>query len=127
MSKVVRNKEQINATVTPYLKKKCMEIAEGPDFTSVSDIVSQALSEFITKYDKEKNKEAKKHEENFEETIIWILFNTEEGKDLLESFFKSNPKLMSDTKELWNCNNPKLLEGYKTKYFSIKEKSSTER
>jgi two-component system, sensor histidine kinase PdtaS len=121
MSKIVRNKEQINATVTPYLKKRCIEIAEGPDFTSISDIVSQALSEFITKYDERKVKEINKYEENAQ-MLIYALMQTKSGQDWLEIMSKSNKM-----EESLNSKNSKLLELIKTICSSNEENSSTER
>jgi hypothetical protein len=118
MSKIIRNKEQINATVTPYLKKKCMEIAEGPDFTSISDVVSQALSEFIIKYDEKKSKETKKHQENVSHLFICTLLKTQSGQDFLESIYESNSNLFCENEELENYTNSKFLEMLKTKYTS---------
>lgn len=47
----VRNKAQVNATVSPWIKMRCVETANSPEFASLSDVVSQALSEYIGKYD----------------------------------------------------------------------------
>ena len=47
MTKVVKKKEQINATVSPWIKKQCLELAKTPEFSSISDVVSLALSEFF--------------------------------------------------------------------------------
>jgi hypothetical protein len=127
MVKLRKKKEQINATVSPWLKKRCTEIAQDPDFTSVSDIVSQALSEFIARYDERKNKEAKKHEENVSEILICALMQTKNGQDWLESIYESNPKLFSETEESGNSKNYKLLKLFKTRYSSNKENSSTEK
>jgi hypothetical protein len=51
MPKINKNKLQINATVSPWIKKRCIELANEPEFTSVSDIVTIALIEFFAKYD----------------------------------------------------------------------------
>lgn len=98
MSKIVRNKEQITATVTPYLKNRCIEIARGPDFTSISDIVTQALSEFITKYDERKLIEIKEYEVDDLLKFIYLI-RIKHGQDWLELIRKYNVKLLSETKE----------------------------
>lgn len=105
MAKIVKRKEQINATVSPWLKKRCTEIAQGPDFSSISDIVSQALSEFIAKYDDKKDKETKKHEKKIPEILIHALMQTKNGQEWLESINNSSKKSFIKRKELENCKN----------------------
>ncbi len=100
MTKVVKKKEQINATVSPWLKKRCTEIAQGPDFSSVSDVVSQALSEFIAKYDDKKAKETKKYEETITELLIHALMQTKNGQECLESMGKSNKMIPINNEKL---------------------------
>jgi hypothetical protein len=99
MSNIVRNKEQITATVTPYLKSRCIEIARGPDFTSISDIVTQALSEFINKYDERKHIVYKEYEINDKAKYMFEFILTKDGQDLIEKILKHNPKIFSETKE----------------------------
>jgi hypothetical protein len=125
MSKIVKNKDQINATVSPYLKKRCIEISQDPEFTSVSDIVSQALSEFIAKYDERKMKETKKYEDNAAKLLILTLMQTKDGHDFLESFCSSNPKFTLETIESDNSINSELLELVKSKSGSNVVNSST--
>jgi two-component system, sensor histidine kinase PdtaS len=110
MPKIVKNKEQINATVSPWLKKRCAEIAQGPDFSSVSDIVSQALSEFIAKYDDIKAKEAKKHEGNIPEILIYALMQTKDGNEWLESMYGSDQKSSLKMKETESIKNSNSLQ-----------------
>jgi two-component system, sensor histidine kinase PdtaS len=55
MDGIRKKKTQINATVSPYIKQRCVEISETADFASLSDVVSVALSEFIGKYDEREN------------------------------------------------------------------------
>jgi two-component system, sensor histidine kinase PdtaS len=126
MPKIPKNKDQISATVSPWIKKQCLEMAQGPDFTSVSDIVSQALSEFIAKYNEKKTKETKKHEENVSEILICALMQTKSGQEWLESVYNSNPKLFCENEESENSKNSKLLEMMKTKFTSRMENPSTE-
>lgn len=114
MSKIVKKKEQINATVSPWIKMRCLEMTESPDFSSLSDIVSQALSEFIAKYDERKIKEAKKHEEYIPEILISALMQTKGGQDLLESMNKSNKKFFIKEEESESSENTKLRELIKT-------------
>jgi two-component system, sensor histidine kinase PdtaS len=110
MPKTIKNKDTINATVSPWIKKQCIEMAKGPDFTSVSDIVSQALSEFIAKYEEKKSKENKKPEENVSEMLICALKQTKSGQEWVQSIYKSNPKLFYENEEFENPKNSKNIE-----------------
>lgn len=47
-----RNKITISITVSPYIKKRADELVESKQFSSVSDLVNIALTEFITKLDR---------------------------------------------------------------------------
>ena len=40
----VRKKDSINATVSPSLKKKVVELVESGEYSSMSDVVTQALT-----------------------------------------------------------------------------------
>ena len=53
-----KNKAQLNVTISPWLKKRVEEIAATDDFSSMSDVVSQSISEFIARYDEKKSREA---------------------------------------------------------------------
>ena len=55
-SKVKRNKETICATVSPYVKKRVLECVAEEEFSSMSDLVSVAVTEFIARHDAEKQK-----------------------------------------------------------------------
>ncbi|WMW22769.1 hypothetical protein RE476_02805 [Methanolobus mangrovi] len=46
-------KESIHATVSPYIKKQAEELVDTGDFSSMSDLVSVALAEFIGRYKRE--------------------------------------------------------------------------
>lgn len=46
-------KESIHATVSPYLKRHAETLVESGDFSSMSDLVSIALSQFIERYNRE--------------------------------------------------------------------------
>jgi hypothetical protein len=64
MSEIVRNKDQITATVSPWIKKQCLSLANSEDFSSMSDVVSQALIEFFDRYyEKKKMQNESKYEE----------------------------------------------------------------
>lgn len=127
MAKVVKKKEQINATVSPWLKKRCTEIAQGPDFSSVSDVVSQALSEFIAKYDDIKTKEAKKYEEKITEILIHALMQTKNGQELLESIDKSYKMIPINDEKMGLYKEETLQKLFKTICDQKEEKSSTEK
>lgn len=91
MAEVVKKKEQINATVSPWIKKRCLELAETPEFSSVSDVVSQALSEFFGKYDYIKAKESKEREDRIPD-LLDALMKTKEGQEWLQCVFKVEKK-----------------------------------
>ena len=57
-----RNKATINATISPYLKRKLEVLADTDDFSSLSDVVAVACHEFLARYDA--NKESKKYTDN---------------------------------------------------------------
>jgi PAS domain S-box-containing protein len=105
MARFVKRKQQINATVSPWIKKQCMELAGTPEFSSVSDVVSLALSEFFGKYDYIKTKELKERETRIPD-LLEILMKTNEGQEWLQSVYKIETKKNCHSKE----NNPKLLE-----------------
>jgi len=46
-------KESIHATVSPYIKKQAEELVATEEFSSMSDLVSIALAEFIGRYKRE--------------------------------------------------------------------------
>lgn len=62
-----RKKEAIHATVSPYIKKKADELVAKKDFSSMSDLVNTALTEFIVKYVQEKKITAAKKGESINE------------------------------------------------------------
>ncbi len=105
MARFVKKKLQINATVSPWIKKQCLELAGTPEFSSVSDVVSVALSEFFGKYDYIKIKESKEQERRIPD-LLEVLMKTREGQEWLQSVYKTETKK--------NCNsnekNPKLFE-----------------
>lgn len=57
-----RNKESIHVTVSPYLKKQADQLVESEDFSSMSDLVSIALAEFIGKYYREQKEKTVRSE-----------------------------------------------------------------
>lgn len=46
-----RKKDSINATVSPSLRKRVEEVVDNKEFSSLSDVVSQALTQFFEKRD----------------------------------------------------------------------------
>ena len=55
MTNAIRRKASINATVTPYLKRRLEALAEEQDdFTSLSDVVAVACQDFLTRYEANK-------------------------------------------------------------------------
>ena len=53
-----RKKNTICATVSPYIKKQVDELVASGDFSSMSDLVSIAISEFIGRYNREQKEKA---------------------------------------------------------------------
>lgn len=54
MVEIKYRKEVIHATVSPYIKKKADELVANKEFSSISDLVNTALTEFINRYEIEK-------------------------------------------------------------------------
>ena len=50
MAKVVKKKNKLTPQ-SSVDQKQCLELAKTPEFSSISDIVSLALSEFFGKYE----------------------------------------------------------------------------
>ncbi|MEZ5334371.1 MAG: hypothetical protein R2741_03580 [Methanolobus sp.] len=72
-----KNKAQLNSTVSPWIKKRIEEMVQTEDFSSISDVVSQALSEFISRYDEIKSRKL----ESSASVVDASYFQTSEGKD----------------------------------------------
>jgi Arc/MetJ-type ribon-helix-helix transcriptional regulator len=90
-----RKKETICATVSPYTKKKVDELVESGEFSSMSDLVSVAITEFLTKYLAEKQQSGRiVHESQKEENekirtkIQTIKKEDENGEEYKEMIFK---------------------------------------
>jgi PAS domain S-box-containing protein len=98
MARFVKRKQQINATVSPWIKNQCLELAGTPEFSSVSDVVSLALSEFFGKYDYIKTKELKERETRIPD-LLEILMKTKEGQEWLQSAYKIETKKNCHSKE----------------------------
>ncbi len=105
MARFVKKKQQINATVSPWIKKQCVELAGTPEFSSISDVVSIALSEFFGKYDHIKMKESKECERRIPD-LLEVLMKTREGQEWLHSIYKIETKKNFHSKE----KDSKLLE-----------------
>ncbi|MGA9187298.1 MAG: histidine kinase dimerization/phosphoacceptor domain -containing protein [Methanosarcina sp.] len=91
MAKAVKKKEQINATVSPWIKIRCLELIATFEFSSVSDVVSLALSEFFGKYDHIKTKEAEERKNRIPD-LLEVLMKTKEGQEWLQSVYKNETK-----------------------------------
>lgn len=50
MMKCIKRKPTICATVSPYIAKKVNRLVKNQTFSSNSDLVSMALSEFLIKF-----------------------------------------------------------------------------
>lgn len=74
MATAKRNKETICATVSPYLKKQVEELVASEDFSSMSDLVSIAISEFVGAY-KRQQKEKKSLAPNVGNDVIQFAEN----------------------------------------------------
>jgi len=67
---ITKHKAQLNVTVSPWIKKRVEEIANTPDFASLSDVVSQALSEFIARYDERKKEKAQAQKSDLTRDVV---------------------------------------------------------
>ncbi|MDW5550794.1 sensor histidine kinase [Methanosarcina sp.] len=109
MAKVIKKKEQINATVSPWIKKQCLDLAKTPEFSSISDVVSLALSEFFGKYEYIKTKELKEHETRIPD-LLEVLMKTKEGQEWLKSVYKIETKKINYLREK-DCHLEQNIEG----------------
>jgi two-component system, sensor histidine kinase PdtaS len=98
MAKFLKKKQQINATVSPWIKRQCLELAGTSEFSSVSDVVSIALSEFFGKYDYIKTKESKEREARIPD-LLEVLMKTKEGQEWLQFVYKIETKKNNQLKE----------------------------
>lgn len=53
-SNIRKKKENVTITLSPYLKKRLDVMVLSGDFSSLSDLATMALSEFVAKYESEK-------------------------------------------------------------------------
>ncbi|WP_440953871.1 ribbon-helix-helix domain-containing protein [Methanosarcina sp. Mfa9] len=87
-------KEKISATVSPYIKKQVDELVKNKEFSSVSDLVSTALTEFLVKYNQKTHPCNQKSVQEMKETpdtlpeLIRIIMENEEGRKIVEDMFK---------------------------------------
>lgn len=72
-TQIKKKKVTINATVSPYLKRKIDALVETEEFSSVSDLTTTALTEFLYKYELEQ-------EELGAVELLIELLNTEIGR-----------------------------------------------
>lgn len=71
-----KKKENVTITLSPYLKKQLDVMVESGDFSSLSDLATMALTEFVAKYNAEKKQEIEdqpeENEQPIKETIRYI-------------------------------------------------------
>lgn len=58
-----RKKDSINATVSPFLKKRVQELVESGEFSSMSDVVAHALNKFLE--EKDSSQQIRSHDAGF--------------------------------------------------------------
>jgi len=68
MNAVKRNKYTISATVSPYLKEQVEELVATGKFSSISDVVSIAISEFVGAY--KRDQVEKDRQQDDDSTIV---------------------------------------------------------
>ena len=93
-------KESIHATVSPYIKKQAEELVSTGDFSSMSDLVSVALAEFIGRYKREQIEKDMESEE---------LLSTLSEKDITSAMMKIL-KLVSDEGKVSKKNLPIIVD-----------------
>jgi Arc/MetJ-type ribon-helix-helix transcriptional regulator len=93
-----KNKAQLNSTVSPWIKKRIEEMVQTDDFSSISDVVSQALSEFIGRYDEKKSREGESSVLR-PASLDASYFQTLEGKALIKSIIRESLSQPEPTKK----------------------------
>jgi Arc/MetJ-type ribon-helix-helix transcriptional regulator len=83
----VGNKEKINITISPYLKKQADALVDSDEFSSMSDLVSIALAEFIGKYTRDQKEKEQECEGNVSapSSSDASYLQSKEGKALIKS------------------------------------------
>ncbi len=81
------NKYKIGVTISPYLKEKADELVATDKFSSMSDLVSIALAEFIGKYTRDQKEKEQECEGNMPApgSPSASYLQTKEGKALIKS------------------------------------------
>ncbi|WP_135390428.1 hypothetical protein [Methanolobus halotolerans] len=87
-------KESIHATVSPYIKKQAEELVESKDFSSMSDLVSIALAEFIGRY---------KREQKEKDMEVEGLLSTLSEKDITPAMVKLLKQVFEEGKVSKGC------------------------
>lgn len=77
MAKIVRRKVQVNATLSPILAKKIDEGVESEKYSSQSDLVSMALTEYFVR------EEIREYQDRLV-TVYQKLLDDETGRKLLK-------------------------------------------
>ncbi|MBE0522484.1 MAG: hypothetical protein IBX39_09510 [Candidatus Methanoperedenaceae archaeon] len=94
-----RNKAQLNSTISPWIKKRIDEIANTQDFASLSDVVSQALSEFIGRYDMKKQLEQMQYMKTSVDNSV-VIDGSEESGEVLEELRNGEREWQSKEKKI---------------------------
>ncbi len=83
--KIRKKKRDVTITMSPYLKLQLDNIIDLGEFTSISELITHASTEFIVRYKLEKENESAV------DVLIKIL-ETPEGKELFDKIIKENSK-----------------------------------
>jgi Arc/MetJ-type ribon-helix-helix transcriptional regulator len=110
-----RNKDSIHATVSPYLKKQAEALVETEEFSSMSDLVSIALAEFIGKYTRDQKEKEHECEGNTPapSSADASYLQTKEGRAfvksvIMEAFTPTDAAYMKESKK--NGNRPIIVD-----------------
>jgi Arc/MetJ-type ribon-helix-helix transcriptional regulator len=84
---IKQKKDSIHATVSPYIKKQAEALVETEEFSSMSDLVSIALAEFIGKYTRDQKEKEQECEGNVSapSSSDASYLQSKEGKALIKS------------------------------------------
>lgn len=87
-----KNKASLNSTISPWLKKRVVELSETEDFANISDVVSQALSEFIARYDERMERTM----QGIDPKQLKMFLSSPDGEAYIRSIIR---KSLAETKE----------------------------
>jgi Arc/MetJ-type ribon-helix-helix transcriptional regulator len=107
ISKPIRKKEVIGATVSPWVKSEALKLVETGEFSSLSDLVGVAITKFVTEHNTKKQEHSEKIELDKTIKALEEFIKTDEGRKTVEQLLN---KTLNESKEPESRDSPKKPE-----------------